>query len=491
MSSLRAFGVLVGSALLAEVLGAAFGLSPAGLVMLGLALLTIVICGLPFVIDEAQPLERRHTTTALLAVAFMLGYAFPVFVNYLPSGPIAVPGNIGTPVPLNRADTIAGQALAIFALLCAALAYGLPIGRWVGRSLPSLRRDWSLVECEVVGLAMLAVGWTITTLGVVGLIPRSLGSGVINTLAAFHIYATVLFTYAFIRYRSPTALLLIPIVVVPSSLLGFLAGSKLWALQPLALVVVTGMLCSGRIRFRWIASAVLGLTILYPTAIFYRAVILNGNTLPVSVPLSHPAETYDRVESFLASQHMGETLSEGFQSTGGRLDMLGPTSVILRDTPKVSPFQHGRTLALFVYSFFPRALWPNKPTINIGQWITDTYGPGPGVINSTGPTLIGDLYLNFGLWSVAAGILVCGLALRSFHEWTLARARTAPAVLLCAVLLSRAVQVLEGNVAGALGVLIFAFVPIVAIHLVITILSGAPRRISSGSRPAARESTPL
>lgn len=489
--SLWAGCALLGSALLVEVLGAAFGLSGEGLTMLGLALLTILVCGVPFVLDEARPPARRHTVVALFALAFLLGYAVPVFFNYLPSGAFAKPGNISPRIPLKRADTIVAQAVALLALVFTGLAYALPIGRWAGRTLPPLRREWSLVECEVVGFGMLAVGWTITALGVIGLIPRNLGSGVINTLASFRIYATVVFAYAFIRYRSPTSLILLLITIVPSSILGFFSGSKQHFLQPLALVVFTGMLYTGRIRFRWIALGVVGISLLYPTAVFYRQVILNGNTLPVIVPLSHPTETLHRVQTFVASQKVGETLAAGFEQTGGRLDDLGPTAVIVRDTPRVSPFQEGRTLMLFFYSFVPRVLWPHKPSINIGQWITDTYGPGPQVRSATGPSIIGDLYLNFGLWSVVGGVVIFGIALRAFHEWTLARTRNAPTVLLSAVLAGASLHIVMGSVAGCWGVIVFTVVPLVAIHLAVRMLFGSPRGAPRGIPDAARGGAPL
>lgn len=470
---------LVGAAVAAEAVCVAYGVHGDGLVMAGLALVTLLLCAGPLVLDELRPPEQRHTILSLFVLCFAVSWVVPVFTHYLPGGTAVQAGNMGSPIPLKQIDTIRGQEVALLALICMLAAYALPVGRWIGRSAPSLRRDWSPVECQFVGLGMVLVGWTIISFAVLGLIPRTLGTGVISTLASFGAFATVVFTYAFLRYRSGTALLLLLATIVPSTALGFFSGSKERTLTPIVLVVLTGMLASGRIRLRWIVLGVVGFAVFYPTAIFYRSVILNDNRLPVTVPLSDPIGTLHRVQSFIESQKIGDALQAGFEATGNRLDGLGPSAVIVRDTPRISPFQHGRTLILAIYAFVPRLLWPKKPHINIGQWITDTYGSGPQIRSNTGPTVLGDLYLNFGLWSVAIGFLLMGIAVRSFHESTLGRARTAPAVLLSAVLAVKIPNgIMIGAVAGSIGVVTFALVPFAMIHLGVTTLF----RRSRGSR---------
>lgn len=472
--------VLVGIALLVELWGLLANVHGERLTMLGLALVTMLIAAAPLVLDQSRPPFRRHLVMGLFAVAFLVSYGVPVFTNYFFAGPIAKPGNIGPPLWPNPGDIVRGQEVALLSLVCMLVAYALPIWRPLGRIIPAPSRDWSPAECDLVAVGMLGIGYAVVGLSLVGVLPRTLGSGVITTLASFHMLAVVVLTYSFLRYRSPTSLLILAVSLPISTLLGFVTGSKRLALTPVALVVLTTMLVSGKIRVRWLVLGVVGLSLFYPTAMFYRYVILNNDTLPVTVPLRDPVGTMKRVQKFIASQKIEDTFAEGIQATGSRLDALGVTSVIVRDTPRVSPFQDGRTLVYFFYGFFPRLIWTNKPDLNIGQWITDTYGPGPIVRSQTGPTIAGDLYLNFGLPAVVIGFLVLGALIRIFHEALLARVRYAPAVLLTAVLTIRLATFLQANVAGALAGVIFALVPIAAIHLLVTTFV-SPRRASGRS----------
>lgn len=482
----RALALAVGLvviAILVWAVAAVSGASSSGLKMMALALATALLALSPLVFDQLRPPGRRHTILAILGIIYMLAYALPVFANYLPAGAFAEPGNFTPPEPLRRPDTIIGQWVGLFSLSMLLLAYAVPVGKWIGRSLPAPRRDWSLVECEIIALGMLAVGWTIVSLGILGVIPKALGSGVISTLAAFQIYACVVLTYAFTRYRSSAALLSLIVAAALSSILGGLSGSKTLALEPVALIVLTRMFMAGRVRLRWIVLGVLGLILFYPVSIFYRQVILSGDTLPITAPLSDLSGTVHRVQGFIASQKIEDTLALGSQATASRFDALGVSSVIIRDTPRVSPFQDGRTLVLFFYSFVPRLLWPNKPNINIGQWITDTYGPGPQIKSQTGATIAGDFYLNFGILGVAAGFIMLGLFLRVFHESLLGRSRNAIAVLLSCILAVKLLNMLTGSVAGYAASIIFAIVPFLLVHLAITTARPAVRARSRAQLP--------
>jgi hypothetical protein len=237
------------------------------------------------------------------------------------------------------------------------------------------------------------------------------------------------------------------------------------------MVVLTTIVWNRRIRLRWFALGLLALVLLYPTSEFFRKVILVDYTLTAADALQDPNATLTRVSDFVGSSRVGEYFTEGLLSTGARLDGLGVTSVIVRDTPGVSPFQNGGTLWLFFAAFVPRAFWPSKPEITIGQFITDTYGSGPLIESNTGPTQIGDYFLNFGTPGVIVGMALLGILLRLTHDLLLGdRKPTAVAMLAAVVVLYQLSIRFEGNVAAQYSGTVFALIPIAALALGIRIM---------------------
>jgi hypothetical protein len=180
------------------------------------------------------------------------------------------------------------------------------------------------------------------------------------------------------------------------------------------------------------------------------------------------------------SGNVSDHLQEGFEATGNRLDGLGVASVLIRDTPRVSPFQNGRTLGLFFVAFIPRIIWPDKPLVGIGRWITKTYTGSVVMTTWIAPTAVGDFYINFGYSGVFGGMLLLGLLLRFADESLLARSRTAPMILAAVVILFKLAMYIEGNIASSWSAAVFALVPIAATHAALRLI-GSTIPIQSSS----------
>jgi hypothetical protein len=244
------------------------------------------------------------------------------------------------------------------------------------------------------------------------------------------------------------------------------------------------MLLGGRIRARWIVVGTLVLTMLYPISEFYRQEILEGFKRSAVEALTDTTHTLGAMSDFFSSSRAGLYLSEGLAATAGRMDNLGIESVIVRDTPSVSPFQQGGTLVLFPMAFVPRLLWPDKPNIAIGQWITDTYGSGSHIQSNTGPSFIGDLYLNFGVFSVVIGMLVVGAVLRLFQTHFLGPNPTTIGILAAIVVIVQFHIKQVGSASYVLASTVFALAPVLIVYLAVGYLvRGQP----SASRPAEME----
>lgn len=88
---------------------------------------------------------------------------------------------------------------------------------------------------------------------------------------------------------------------------------------------------------------------------------------------------------------------------------------VINNVPDVIPYQNGKTIVGWALAPIPRAIWPDKPVINVGPLIGyQIYGTrGSGVP----PGFVGDLFLNFGPLGVPAGSIVIGWVLLAIDRW--------------------------------------------------------------------------
>lgn len=463
------------AALAAVAIGMTLGVRGRDVRLLVLAVVTLASALVPVILDQGRLPTRRHVLLSMMSLVYMAHFVTPSFTSYIPAvGPVEAPGMAGS--DLMPAHVARGQTVALYGLGALMLGYAIPLGRAVRRLRSHRSRDWPPMVTLLVALVMVTIGWLIQIAGQLGVIPEELGSGVLSTLGSALVYGNVLLTYSVLRHGSYAAFVLLCAIVPVTSALGFFTGSKTYVLVAPMMVVLTTVVWTRRIRLRWVALGVVALALLYPTSEFFRAVILADYTLTAADALQDPNATIMRVSQFVSSSRPGEYFAEGLAATGARLDGLGVTSVIVRDTPRVSPFQNGRTLWLFFVAFVPRVFWPSKPTITIGEFITDVYGSGPMIDSDTGPTQIGDYYLNFGTPGVVAGMVLLGILLRLAHEVFLRDERpTASAMLAVVVILYQLTIRFEGGVAAQYASTAFALIPLGLIALVIRILVPTPR----------------
>jgi hypothetical protein len=74
-------------------------------------------------------------------------------------------------------------------------------------------------------------------------------------------------------------------------------------------------------------------------------------------------------------------------------------------------FRNGQTLEYLLYAFIPRVLWPNKPLVSRGAWMTVELGGAESEENahsSSAITAEGELYWNFGVAGMVLGMAGLG-----------------------------------------------------------------------------------
>ncbi len=129
-------------------------------------------------------------------------------------------------------------------------------------------------------------------------------------------------------------------------------------------------------------------------------------------------------------------LTEGirYSQTGRGLHMGYVTAIegpfsgackVMEVFPAYEPFRRGRTLAIALLGFIPRAVWPDKP-IGIGKEVTRYYeGPfyDPRGGLSVAPTVLGEFWVNFGWLGVIGSGFLLGLVCRTASAYAVSGMR--------------------------------------------------------------------
>lgn len=469
-------GLGVASAcIVALMIGLASGVEADDVPLLLWALVTVVIGFGPLALDAGRPRRERHVFLSMLALVYTLGFVVPIFVHYIPAvGPSDPPALADT--NLWPRDIVTGQWIAIIGLLAFYAGYALPIRQAARQVLPRAAYEWNCTTAIAATVMLVFFGWFVFLGRSFGLIPAALGSGVLGGIANATMFSSSLLMAIYRKYRSRSALLLLIAIVPTTTLIMFMTGSKRAALLPAAMVVLTWVIVDRRIKIRWILGGFLALLLLYPVAQFWRQEILQANTLTIGDVLRNPGPAIARTGDFLASGRSTDYLTDGFEAASRRLDAIGVVSVIVRDTPSVSPFQNGRTIALIPIAYIPRILWPDKPVITIGHWVTEAYAPSGHLLESNlGTTWVGEFYLNWGVTAVIFGMLVLGVMLRFAHEALMRAGATIPLIVAATIVISQSSLAFQGGVVVAVNGPIFTMIPLVGVHLAMRLFGGMER----------------
>lgn len=447
---------------------------------------TLAIGLVPIAINNSLPRGRGHVIIAFLSLIYAAYFGVPALVRYAPEGGAAVPGSMGDQFVV-AGDVISAQWIALFGLVVLLMAYANPMLGSVLRRLPPLRHDWPTSTTSIIAGGMLVVGWAFTLVLASAASASGLGSGFSSTLSSAQIFALILLVREWELRRTRSMLIALVILIPLATIFGAATGSKREALNAVAIVVITRMVIKETIGWKWVVAGVLGIALLYPFNRYYQDYLIGGARASAVEALADPGRIVNSLGRFVAESNVADLLEEGLDATALRIDGLGVTSVIVRETPGLVPYQRGRTIALIFLAPIPRAIWPDKPEFTVGQWVTDNYSHG--LDTRTAPTQIGELYFNFGWMGVMGGMLVLGTLIRLMSQALTGRNATAASMMVAIVVLYYFCTKFESAIAKQYANVLFAVVPLILIHAAVRALGMSEERSDTTGEPSADHST--
>jgi hypothetical protein len=109
-----------------------------------------------------------------------------------------------------------------------------------------------------------------------------------------------------------------------------------------------------------------------------------------------------------------------FAETVNRVALLSESANVLVKTPRQVPFQYGKTYSYLAATLIPRAVWPDKPSVNDANRF---YQVAYGLTNredledvSISVGFLTESFINFGWWGVVPVMFAAGLLLGLFER---------------------------------------------------------------------------
>lgn len=153
----------------------------------------------------------------------------------------------------------------------------------------------------------------------------------------------------------------------------------------------------------------------------------------------------------------------------GHFDQLRHVKDVIKHVPDNLDFQYGKTFANLLVKPIPSAIWEGKPR-GAGKIITESLYPKAQSLNvRIAPSLLGELYLNFHLAGVIAGMFLFGVFCKALYSLLIRSYESKNMVLLYAFSLPFVLSELRGDFSVVTSFLIFNLLCLVAALKYVTI----------------------
>lgn len=227
----------------------------------------------------------------------------------------------------------------------------------------------------------------------------------------------------------------------------FLGGTKGLTLINFFYVALVYWYIRGNPPRRWILGVAMIWALITPWNLAYRDRINEGfvNTENFASIIGTLRDSFK--DAFL-SETVSGPIERLIDNLKARIPLLQEATLVM-DYADRAGYSYGEKYLMFLpIALIPRFLWPDKPVLQSGYWVTtEIYGQTSGY-TSTAITGIGDFYLDFGIIGPLLGFALWGVLI----GWIEARfEKSALGVLLITGLYINLINIVANDTFGLLG----------------------------------------
>ena len=326
-------------------------------------------------------------------------------------------------------------------------------------------------------LEYLPLGHEIATSGVVTLM------GQLSWLTMFAMFYTI---YMLVSYQGTLALkLLLYGWMVPMETLALFLrfGNKTALMFIMGLPLIAFWYARRRVPWKsLIVTLLVVVFVVFPVYYTYRSI--RGQYYSRELRVARSIE-------FLQKQEAGSYAEDSLKTVARRLAIINSTAVVVRDCGTRVEYQMGKTLwDGVVLLAIPRIFWPNKPTTNVCTEFGKTFRmTGFGNFSATSMSMVGELYWQFHVPGIIAGMLLMGIWMRILYQRFAAGAVSPIRLAVYVPLMYSTITVGEGEIGsliGAVGRILFVYF---IIEKGLVLMHGIGERRATGRSPGGRPVT--
>jgi hypothetical protein len=345
--------------------------------------------------------EWAHPFLVAFAGVYTIYYAVPVFLlehfSRLPSLPSQIPDD-----SIEEALWLAAGGLAT----CVAGYRGLEISGLRSR-LPAFRMEWPASLANQLLFALLGVVGVVAYYASATQVVPAEAQQVLYFLGDLSIVGSLALFAIQLKRGLPLAMalflwgVLLPVRIA----LGLATGFASQGIEVGLGLVMVYVLVRGRIPWRTAGVVTFALLLIMPARQEFRALTWRGEAADRSLverTLLYPAIIRDYL--------MAGEFGRGAEGTISRLSYLMTFAEVVERTGTEVPFWNGETYRALLFKPIPRFFFPDKPVMETAQAFGHRYAflePDDTTTSYNLPQLI-ELYVNFGVVGVVAGMFVIG-----------------------------------------------------------------------------------
>jgi len=396
------------------LMGLGIGLSAPNDPRIGYVMLLTLLCSSPIL--KLDRVNGEYFLLAVYSLVFFNFFAVADLMSILVGQTPETEGGILTP----------SECVILAALSAAILGYHA-VAKWRNAQITAAAAtDWPFRSALTVGIVFWLLGTGALLYWQTYIITDRSNMSLAKNLENLGPWLTTVFmvgqmiqplgvlilAYLYAKYRRMPLLALIVVVVLAQVILGFIADFKGEAMQAGIIVCVVKIYVDGKLPKGWLVAGALFVVFAFPVFQSYRTLVRGEHgvtslqaleNLPATIEKAIQAE--NKVEA-----GFGGTAFKS-QSFWERASMKPSVEVVVRRTGTDKPFQMGATLTPIVAAFIPKLIWPDKPSVAVGQVFNKEFQLAEVADTYISPSHVGELYWNFGWAGVIVGSSLIGVLL--------------------------------------------------------------------------------